>query len=199
MARKNYKQEIIKAASMLLSENGYAALNMRAIANRAGIKAASIYNHFSSKDEIVFLLMFEGRQILSGMLADGIEACDSLDCKIFAYLDNFINFGFKYPEYYKIIFMTAYPPESMTLVKDKIAREIEPGLKTLASILAEHLSISRTKSMYIGETLFHIAHGHVSLSILGRPDFLFDVTQCRKHLENIIKIYVRDLKQNRNI
>jgi len=65
MSRKSYRQEIIESSKKILSEKGYEFLNMRNIANGAGIKAASIYNHFKSKDEIIFQLIYDGRLILS--------------------------------------------------------------------------------------------------------------------------------------
>lgn len=46
------RQRIIHAAIDLFAENGYKETNMRSIAQNANIKAASIYNHFSSKGEI---------------------------------------------------------------------------------------------------------------------------------------------------
>lgn len=47
------KEEIILAALELASENGLKSISMAQIAERVGIKAPSLYNHFKSKDEIV--------------------------------------------------------------------------------------------------------------------------------------------------
>ena len=53
MNRMNRKEEIIHAALELASENGLQSVSMSQIADRVGIKAPSLYNHFQSKDEIV--------------------------------------------------------------------------------------------------------------------------------------------------
>lgn len=47
------KNEILKVAARLFREKGYSAVTMRDIAAALDIKAASLYNHISSKQEIL--------------------------------------------------------------------------------------------------------------------------------------------------
>lgn len=47
------KEEIIKTAAKLFKEKGYSAVTMRDLATAMGIKAASLYNHISSKQDIL--------------------------------------------------------------------------------------------------------------------------------------------------
>ncbi|MFC4722329.1 TetR/AcrR family transcriptional regulator [Geojedonia litorea] len=47
------KDEIIKTAAKLFKEKGYSAVTMRDLARAMGIKAASLYNHINSKQEIL--------------------------------------------------------------------------------------------------------------------------------------------------
>ena len=47
------KEEIIYAALELAAEKGIKGVSMSQIADKVGIKAPSLYNHFKSKDEIV--------------------------------------------------------------------------------------------------------------------------------------------------
>ena len=47
------KERLFDIAIRLISKNGFENVSMRDIANETGIKAASIYNHFSSKEEIL--------------------------------------------------------------------------------------------------------------------------------------------------
>jgi len=53
-------QMIVDAAYSLITEQGYAATSMRQIAKKAGLALGSIYNHFSSKEE-VFIAIIEER------------------------------------------------------------------------------------------------------------------------------------------
>ena len=53
MKSENRKQEIIRTAAELFKERGYSAVTMRDLAAALGIKAASLYNHISSKQELL--------------------------------------------------------------------------------------------------------------------------------------------------
>ncbi|MGJ8592020.1 MAG: TetR/AcrR family transcriptional regulator [Aquaticitalea sp.] len=53
MKHETRKDEIIKTATKLFKEKGYSAVTMRDIAKSMGIKAASLYNHINSKQDIL--------------------------------------------------------------------------------------------------------------------------------------------------
>jgi len=57
-------QAILDAAYSLFIEQGYAATSMRQIAKQAGMAPGSIYNHFSSKDEIFEAILHERHPFL---------------------------------------------------------------------------------------------------------------------------------------
>ena len=50
------KDKIINASIVLFSDKGYSKVSVRDIANEVGIKAASLYSHFKSKEEILHSL-----------------------------------------------------------------------------------------------------------------------------------------------
>ncbi len=49
----NRKEEIIEAVLSLAAEKGLGTISMQQIADKVGITKASLYNHFSSKEELV--------------------------------------------------------------------------------------------------------------------------------------------------
>jgi len=53
------KTEIITIAAQLFKEKGYSAVTMRDMAQAMNIKAASLYNHIKSKQEILVLIIIE--------------------------------------------------------------------------------------------------------------------------------------------
>ena len=53
------KNEIITISANLFKEKGYSAVTMRDIAQALDIKAASLYNHIKSKQEILVLIVIE--------------------------------------------------------------------------------------------------------------------------------------------
>ena len=50
-------EQILDAAAQLFVERGFAATSTRAIADRVGIRQASLYYHFSSKEQILKVLL----------------------------------------------------------------------------------------------------------------------------------------------
>ena len=50
---KNRKEAIVLATLELAAENGLGTVSMQQIADKVGITKASLYNHYSSRDEIV--------------------------------------------------------------------------------------------------------------------------------------------------
>lgn len=56
---QNRQQEIINAAALLFKEKGFSAVSMRDLAAHLNIKAASLYNHISSKQEILASIVLQ--------------------------------------------------------------------------------------------------------------------------------------------
>jgi AcrR family transcriptional regulator len=62
------KEEIVQTAEMLFKKKGYSAVTMRDIAQAMGIKAASLYNHIQSKQQILSDIIINiGEQFTEGM------------------------------------------------------------------------------------------------------------------------------------
>ena len=56
------RKQILDAAAALFRDSGYAATTLRQIAERADMKAGSIYYHFSSKDDILDAVLHIGQR-----------------------------------------------------------------------------------------------------------------------------------------
>lgn len=63
------KQEIYRIAAKLFKEKGYSAVTMRDLAAAVGIKAASLYNHISSKQQILSETIID----IAEQFTEGIE------------------------------------------------------------------------------------------------------------------------------
>ena len=75
MKAENRKDEIIKTAAKLFKEKGYSAVTMRDLATAMGIKAASLYNHIKSKQEILNEIIIS----LAEDFTNGMEVIKSSD------------------------------------------------------------------------------------------------------------------------
>lgn len=50
------RSEIVAAAARLFADQGYYSVGMRDIAHAVGIRGASLYNHFSSKEDVLYAI-----------------------------------------------------------------------------------------------------------------------------------------------
>lgn len=68
MQKESRKEQIIKTAAKLFKEKGYSAVTMRDIAKALDMKAASLYNHITSKQDILkYVIISLAEEFTEGM------------------------------------------------------------------------------------------------------------------------------------
>ncbi len=74
------KEEIIRVAAKLFKEKGYSAVTMRDLAKEMGIKAASLYNHINSKQDILKEIIISlAEEFTDGMRSIKDSEVDTID------------------------------------------------------------------------------------------------------------------------
>ncbi len=92
------KTEIINVAAKLFKEKGYSAVTMRDIAQAMDIKAASLYNHIKSKQEILVLIIINIAEEFTNVM-NQIVTSDSLSIhKIERVIDLHIDITLRNPD-----------------------------------------------------------------------------------------------------
>lgn len=86
------RTKIKEAALQLFAENGYEGTSLAQIAKIVGIKKASIYSHFSSKEEIFFTVLDEELNKLSSYIDKLFLEINniSIESKLFEFLKGII-------------------------------------------------------------------------------------------------------------
>ena len=80
MKIENRKAEIIYTAAKLFKKKGFSAVTMRDLAKTMGIKAASLYNHITSKQEILTdIIISLAEEFTQGMTVIKSSNSNSLD------------------------------------------------------------------------------------------------------------------------
>ncbi|MEM7657108.1 MAG: TetR/AcrR family transcriptional regulator [Bacteroidota bacterium] len=64
------KEEILRFAQELFSQQGYAATSMRDLAKVLDIKPASLYSHYTSKEDMLWEIALRGAEAFQAGLAD---------------------------------------------------------------------------------------------------------------------------------
>lgn len=91
------RQRLLDIGAEQLCEGGYAQATLRTIAAEAGVKAASIYYHFSSKDELFTEVLAKGMDAISeafdASLVGVSEPVDRFKHAVTAHLHALFAFG----------------------------------------------------------------------------------------------------------
>jgi AcrR family transcriptional regulator len=165
------REEILEAAEALLLETGSEdAVSIRAVADRVGVTAPSIYRHFADKGTLLF------------------EVCDRQFARFHEYLDAkrsghadpvealkacgraYIEFGLTYPEHYRIMFMgrSDLTPEQY---QDHVLAEQASFMALVASV-QECVDAGRLRrdAFETATLLWTATHGVTSL-LIAKPNF----------------------------
>lgn len=91
------KEEIINVAAKLFKEKGYSAVSMRDIAAGIDIKAASLYNHITGKQEILSVIILkvakEFTQGMESVVAEKVSSIKKIEHVIELHIDITVNYS----------------------------------------------------------------------------------------------------------
>ncbi len=93
----NRRSDLLEAAAACFSRDGFDAASMRAIADEAGMRTASIYYHFNGKDDLLVAVHEEAlhriRQATSSALINTDEPWKRLEAASAAHLETLLSGG----------------------------------------------------------------------------------------------------------
>lgn len=163
--RASARQAILRAASELLTAEGYEALSLRRVAESAGYTATTIYRHFPDKDALLYAVTEEGFRLLTARLASAGGEPDpfaSLEAVALAYID----FGLEHPVYYGVMFVSR-PDQLWQRQPDQPGSRMD-RLSSLRGAVAAALATRQSMEsdvLTVSNALWAITHGAVSLAL----------------------------------
>lgn len=118
---------IVEAATRILSDHGWAALNTNAIAKRAGVSVGSVYEYFPNKHAIIDVILdrhlSEGEQVIAEG-ANRIEEMPSADRVVEILIDGFVGLHSDDPKLHRALSsdvpLTAAQKARVDELRDKI-------------------------------------------------------------------------------
>jgi AcrR family transcriptional regulator len=144
-------REILAAARTLLDGEGIAGVSMRRIADRVGIRAASIYKHFPDKEALEAALISDGlaelAELFESALAGGGEAA-------IAFAEAYRAFAKRHPHLYRLMTERPLPRERLT-----------PGVEERAGRSA---LVAAGEDPDLARALWAFAHGMTILELNER-------------------------------
>ncbi len=108
--KEKLKEQIIEIAWEICKAESWQKVNMRLVAEKAGVSTTAFYRHFKNKNDLKAEIMRRGFQMLYEGMKDPV-----IDDNFSSYGAHYIRFGLDYPHIYDLMFgntdidMSFYP------------------------------------------------------------------------------------------
>ncbi len=204
------REKILDVAITIISEHGYKYFSMRKLASRLGMSATTIYNYYSSKDELYLMMLTKGFDMLYSRLLDIYGSHEDPLERFREMIRAYAAFGIEKAHYYNIMFTSDAPK-----YRDYIGTDIEPvayfekqtalRLVDIASRGMEELArmnpgIDPLDTRYAAIKLWSFLHGIIALSnsrvlqeVDDHPDRIID-----RIVEDIVRLFVPEALKAQN-
>ena len=164
------RELILDAARELFITEGYEGVSMRKVAERIEYSPTSIYLHFADKDELFRELCHEDFARLAvelNVLAAEPDVVERIRHIGLAY----IQFGTRYPNHYKLMFMTPHPGGELDDRDQEVKGNPEKDAYAMLKLQVQQgidegvFREEYTDADLIAQTLWSAVHGVISLQI----------------------------------
>ncbi|HEX2252165.1 MAG TPA: TetR/AcrR family transcriptional regulator [Thermoanaerobaculia bacterium] len=119
-------ERLLSAAAQLLAERGYGGTSMADIAQRVGVRKASLYNYYASKEELLMELLRSSLAAWDDCCLEALEVSGPAERRLWSYVRSAVDF-------------TVEHPEQVAIFRVAAAQVGEPGLKDrVMAVLGEH-------------------------------------------------------------
>jgi AcrR family transcriptional regulator len=185
--REQREQDILETAARLIHEQGYSNLNMDVLAEEVGISKSTLYQHFSSKEEMVMQVMHKGFTLLDEhMQISTGEPIEKLEAMI------------------RYMLQKGHAPDGFSthMVRDEVMvlfhsyAEIGARIGATFGRMNQWINEGREKGQIrkelsntvIATTMFSM------LSVLDMPAALRDTQTVDERIEQAVSIWLRGIK-----
>jgi len=195
------RDKILDAARELFVTEGYEGVSMRRVAEKIEYSPTAIYVHFADKQELFHELCQQDYARLAEVFQSSAMSSDPIE-RLRQIGSTYTEFGVRYPNHYKFMFMTPHPPHE----PDEEDREImgNPEVDAYAflkwavqqAIDAGRLREELQDAELISQTLWASVHGVISLNIAKCSDPWVDWRPLQARAEMMLDVTLRGLVRN---
>ena len=178
--KKNLKAQLVEIAWDICNTESWQKVNMRLVAEKAGVSTTAFYRHFRNKTDLKAELMRKGFQIL-------YEGMKDLTSNFSSYGAHYIRFGLDYPHIYDLMFgntdldMSLYP--DLEAMSDASFSGIVEGLKSFMPDESENDVMIKAVNIW--------ASVHGLVGILRRSDLQTNKDKRLKWIKNNLEEYLK--------
>lgn len=200
--RTEIRETILDAARELFVTYGYDGVSMRKVAEKIDYSPTTIYLHFADKEALIRELCYTDFHRLAEAVKDLIAMPDPVE-RLIAIGRAYIEFGIKYPNHYRLMFMTPVPVEPCEPA-DGIKGNPETDSYELVRVsVAEAAKAGRLSDVandveLVAQTLWAAVHGVVALEITMQNDPWIPWRPLSQRTEAMLETVNRALFQRRS-
>jgi AcrR family transcriptional regulator len=177
--KENLKEKLVEIAWEICKKESWQKVNMRLVAQKAGVSTTAFYRHFKNKDALKAELMRKGFK----MLLDGMEDVEN---KFSSYGAHYIRFGLDYPHIYDLMFVDI--DLDFSIYPDLNALSEAPFGGVIEALKYRMPDQSEEDVMIKAINIWASAHGLVNF--LRRSDGLWNKNETLKWIENNLEEYL---------
>lgn len=201
--RSETRDKILDAARELFVSEGYEGVSMRKVAERIEYSPTAIYVHFADKNELFRELCHQDYARLAEVFTSSVMPTDPIE-RLKQIGAIYTDFGTRYPNHYKFMFMTSHPPHE----PDEVDREMmgNPEKDAYAflkwgvqqAIDAGCFREEIQDAELVSQTLWASVHGVISLHIAKGQDPWVEWRPLTQRAEMMLDITLRGMMAENN-
>jgi len=195
------RDKILDAARELFVTEGYEGVSMRRVAEKIEYSPTAIYVHFSDKQQLFHELCQQDYARLAEVFQSSAMSSDPIE-RLKQIGNTYTEFGVRYPNHYKFMFMTPHPPQE----PDEKDREImgNPEVDAYAFLkwaVQQAIDAGRFREEFrdaelISQTLWAAVHGVIALHIAKGCDPWVDWRPLAQRAQLMLDVTLRGLVRN---
>ncbi len=192
------RDRMLDAARELFVTEGYEGVSMRRVAEKIEYSPTAIYVYFADKEELFRELCHQDYARLAAVFQSSLMSSDPIE-RLRQIGAIYVDFGTRYPNHYKFMFMTVHPP----CEPDDEDREImgNPERDAYAflrwavqqAIDADCFREEIRDAELVSQTLWASVHGVISLNIAKGSDPWVDWRALQERAELMLEVTLRGL------
>jgi AcrR family transcriptional regulator len=192
------RDKILDAARELFVTEGYEGVSMRRVAEKIEYSPTAIYVYFADKQELFHELCQQDYARLAEVFQSSAMSSDPIE-RVKQIGRTYTEFGVRYPNHYKFMFMTPHPPHE----PDEEDREVmgNPEVDAYAflkwavqrAIDAGCFRDELRDAELISQTLWAAVHGVIALNIAKCSDPWVDWRPLQQRAEMMLDVTLRGL------
>jgi len=192
------RDKILDAARELFVSEGYEGVSMRRVADKIEYSPTAIYVHFADKEELFRELCHQDYARLAEVFQSSVMSTDPVE-RLKQIGRIYLDFGARYPNHYKFMFMTLHPPHEFDDEDREMRGNPEKDAYAFLKWAVEEAIAARCfreelrDPELISQTLWAGIHGVISLNIAKCKDPWVDWRSLNERAEMMLDAMLRGL------